>query len=113
MINPVAIAFLIPAIILGGFGSIYLKKGTKKLTFNIKKIKDNMTLAFGLFLFGSSMLFYMSALRFGELTTLYPLSSFTYIVVCILSARMLKEKISNIKWAGIALIIFGSFLVVM
>jgi uncharacterized membrane protein len=113
MISPIAIALLIPAIILGGFGSIYLKKGTKKLTFSIKKIKDNMTLAFGLFLFGSSMLFYMTALRFGELTMLYPLSSFTYIIVCILSAKMLKEKISNLKFAGIALIILGSFIVVM
>lgn len=112
MIEPIAVIFIIPAVILGAYGSIFLKKGAKEFTFNIKKWKKNLTAAFGLFLFGLSMLSYLVALRHGELSILYSLSSFTYVFMALLSQSILKEKMNKMKWIGIFLIIIGSSIVV-
>jgi uncharacterized membrane protein len=112
MISQVSAVFIVPAIIFGAFGSIYLKKGAKDFTFNLKKWKQNITAGIGLFLFGISMLSYLLALRHGELSVLYSLSSFVYVMMAFLSQKMLNEKMNKMKWIGIFLIILGSSIVV-
>ncbi|MBT3721194.1 EamA family transporter [archaeon] len=113
MINLVYILlYLIPGIILGGYGSLFLKKGSSKLTFNLKKWKNNLEVIFGLVLFGSSTIFYLLALPYGELSVVYPLSSLSYIFISIVSMWYLDEKMTKLKWTGIVLIMIGSFLVV-
>lgn len=112
MIGFISIVFLIPAVLLGALGSIFLKKGAKKFTFNLKKIKDNKVAFIGLFLFGFSTFLYLIALKHGELSVVYPLSSFSYMFVAFFSVKMLKEKMNRNKWIGIGFIILGSFLVV-
>jgi len=112
MITLTAILFLIPATIFASFGSIYLKKGSDKFTLHPKKLLDNLTAAFGLFLFGLSSLFYIVALKFGDLSIVYPLSSFTYALIALLSIKMLKERMTKKKWIGIFLIVLGSFFMV-
>jgi multidrug transporter EmrE-like cation transporter len=51
------------------------------------------------------------ALRFGELNTLYPIVSLTFIWVTMISVYVLNESISFSKISGITTIIGGVFLI--
>ncbi len=112
MIDPMVFAFIIPAIFFGGYASLFLKKGAEKFTLNPKYIMKNITIFIGIFFYGCSMILYIFALKYGELSVVYPLTSFSYILVAILSVKKLKEKMNKFKWLGIIFIILGSFLVV-
>ncbi len=98
---------LIFAILLGAFGSLYFKIGAEKLTKNFRDLLKNFALIKGAILYGTSALFYIVALRGGELSVLYPVVATGYIVVCFLSVKFLHEKMNREKWLGIALIILG------
>lgn len=90
------------ATILGALGAIYLKKGSKK----ILKLK-NIKLYTGIFLYGISAIIFIWALRRGELSILYPITSLSYIWVSIFSIIMLNEKMNKFKWLGILFIVIG------
>jgi uncharacterized membrane protein len=62
-------------------------------------------------LYGISTIFFILALRIGELSVVYPLTSITYIFITILSVYFLKEKMNQYKWLGILFIIVGVILV--
>ena len=89
---------------VGAFGALYLKKGS---SISLKKIFTNFKLIFGLSLYGLASAIFIYALKFGELSILYPMTALSYIWVAILSYYLLKEKITKQKLAGIALIIIG------
>ncbi|MBU0471550.1 MAG: EamA family transporter [Nanoarchaeota archaeon] len=99
------------ATVIGAFGSLYLKKGAAHLDFNLKKQFKNFKLFFGLFLFLFSSVFYVWALRFADLSIIYPITSFSYIWVCLLSVKFLNERMNIYKWFGIFLILMGVFLI--
>jgi uncharacterized membrane protein len=46
-------------------------------------------------------------LKGGDLSILYPLVSIGYVLTCLYSVRLLKEKMNVLKWAGIFLIMLG------
>ena len=112
MISLISLLFMVPAILLGSIASIFLKKGAEKFTLDIKKINQNFTVFFGFFIYICSTIFYLVALKFENLSVVYPLGSFTYIFVSFLAIKFLNEKMSRNKWIGIIFIIIGSFLVV-
>ena len=100
-----AIALVVLAGVIGSFGAILLKQGSKRISFGNKK------LLIGLAIYGSSALIYIFSLRYGPLSILYPVASTAYIWISILSVRFLKEKMNLWKWAGITLIIAGISLI--
>jgi uncharacterized membrane protein len=112
MISLITILFLIFATILGSYGSVFLKKGAVKFSLNPTKLLRNKEVLVGIFLFGISMIFYIPVLKYNNLSIIYPLSSFTYVVVAFLSTKYLDEKMNKYKWIGIIFIILGSFLIV-
>jgi drug/metabolite transporter (DMT)-like permease len=50
---------------------------------------------------------YLTALSWADLTFVLPATSFSYVVVAILSSFWLHEHISLARWAGILLIVCG------
>lgn len=112
MIQILSFVFLIPGIILGSIGSLFLKKGSKKFTLNLKKLIRNKEIIFGLLLFITSTAFYVPALKFGNLSIVYPLTSLSYVIISLLSVKYLGEKMNHFKWIGIIFIIIGSFLII-
>jgi uncharacterized membrane protein len=107
---------LLISIIFCAFGALFLKKGSKHfhIDFRIKgiiAILKNYALVIGIILYGFSTLFFILALRHGELSIVYPLSSLTYVIITFLSVYFLKEKMNGYKLAGIGLIILGVILV--
>ncbi|PLW79464.1 multidrug transporter [Candidatus Woesearchaeota archaeon] len=91
---------------LGAFGSLYLKKGSGKVSRNLLSFL-NINLFIGIFLYLLSTGFYIYLLQNTDLTILYPLTSMTYIWVMILSKFKLSETINKSKMISICLIILG------
>ena len=112
------VILLIVASIVGSLGSLFLKIGSdhiithggiKKLLLNIKNYK----LLLGILLYALSSVFFIFALRLGDLSVVYPMTSLTYVFITILSSIYLKEKITKYKIAGVGFIIFGVVLVTL
>jgi uncharacterized membrane protein len=102
-----AILLTIFATFIGAFGSLYLKKGSKHVSKDFFKLITNYELLFGIFLFLFSSVFYITALKYGELSLLYPITSVSYIWVSLLSVKFLNENMNKYKWLGITLIVIG------
>ncbi len=98
------------ASILGAFGALYLKKASSKFRISLSQIK-NINLIIGLFFYGFSTLIFLFALKFGELSIIYPLVSLTYVWVVLLSYFKLHESLNKFKIIGILLIVLGVSLI--
>ena len=61
----------------------------------------------GVALFVLQALAYTGALQFVEVSTAFPIGSIGFVIVAILSRRMLGEPVTAMRWVGIALIISG------
>ncbi|MCX6711567.1 MAG: EamA family transporter [Candidatus Woesearchaeota archaeon] len=106
-----AISLVLIATLIGAFGALFLKLGSKKLSLKFKNVFTNYKFLFGIFLYGISALFFIGALRYGQLTLVYPFVSIGYIWIILLSMYFLKEKMNFYKWLGITLIILGVSLI--
>ncbi len=106
-----AIIFVLIGTIIGSFGALYIKIGSKDFSFKILKILKNQRLILGIVFYALSSVFYVIALTGGELSVIYPVASISYVWVCLLSVWFLKEKMNIFKWVGIATIIFGITLI--
>lgn len=102
-----AIALVMLATLVGGFGPILLKKASRRRLSSIKSLLTNSYLIVGVCLYGIATVLFIAALRGGDVSTLYPFVSITFIWVSLLSVKILKEKMTFLKWAGIALIMLG------
>jgi multidrug transporter EmrE-like cation transporter len=102
-----AIILVLIGTVIGSIGPILLKKGSDKFTFNPIKLLKNYNLIFGIAIYAVSLIIFVTALRGGEVSVLYPLVSVGYIWVCFLSIKLLKEKMNLYKWLGILFIIVG------
>ena len=102
-----AVILVFVATLIGAFGALYLKYGADKLTRTNKLTFINKRLIFGVVLYGLSSVFFLIALKNGELSVLYPLTSLSYIWISLLSIRLLNEKMNFYKWMGVASILAG------
>lgn len=102
---------MVVATLLGAFGSLYLKIGSKHLEGGIKNLIFNKTLIVGVTLFTVSAVLVIIALKFGELSKIFPMTALTYVWVAALSSKFLKEKMTREKLAAFVLIIIGIFFV--
>lgn len=108
------IIFLLLAILIGVIGQIFLKIASLAMV-NLKPTSIdyflNYNLLVGLFLYGTSTIFYIIALQKIPLSIAYPTISLGYILVVILSSIIFKEKINFVQVMGILLILSGVMLV--
>jgi multidrug transporter EmrE-like cation transporter len=114
--NWMMIVFVLGVIIFNSVGALFLKKGSKKffISFRLKffvELFRNRLLLLGIFFYSISTVCFILALRLGELSVVYPLTSVSYVSISMLSAYFLKERINWYKWLGIAFIILGVVLV--
>lgn len=89
---------------LGATGQLMFKLGSKP--FDIIKV------GIGLILYGLATVLFIYALRYGELSVLYPVIAISYILVLILSVIFLHEKLNLAKIVGSAGIIVCVWLIV-
>ena len=106
-----AVCLILSATLIGGYGSVFLKRGADKLKLTLKDTLGNSYLIKGISLYVFSSVFFIIVLRGGELSVLYPLVSLSYVWVCLFSIKFLGEKMNNWKWAGVAFILVGVTLI--
>ena len=90
----------------GALSPIYVKKGLKDL-----EHKKYSNLLIGAFIFGSGMLPLIIALKYSELSMLYPLTGLSYVWTAMYSAYFLGEEINKFTWLGIAFTVSGVLLI--
>ena len=106
-----AIVLVLLGSLVSSFTPILLKKALQKKFFPLINFIINKYLLGAIFAFGIGILAYIIALRNGELSVIYPLTSLSYVWVSLYSVRFLGEKMSKFKWVGIALIVVGVVLI--
>ncbi|MFH1072282.1 MAG: EamA family transporter [Nanoarchaeota archaeon] len=105
--NILILLLMIIATLLGGLGAYFLKKGSSMFSFNIRRLLKNWPVFAGLLSYALSMVIFLYALQYAQLSLLYPLVSLSYVWVIIFSAAFLKEKINSYKILGIISILIG------
>jgi undecaprenyl phosphate-alpha-L-ara4N flippase subunit ArnE len=96
--------------IVGSFGAVFLKMGAMRLNKSLLSFV-NSRLILGVALYLSSTVIYLSALKGGELSVLYPMVSLGYIWTLLWSKLFFNEAITRYKFGGLGLIIVGVVLV--
>ncbi|HET6776307.1 MAG TPA: EamA family transporter [Actinomycetota bacterium] len=65
----------------------------------------------GLFLFGLSALVWLVVLSRASLSFAYPFAALTYVLILLFDLFILDETVPPLRWAGVAFIVAGIFLV--
>ena len=98
--------------LLGALGQLFLKLGSSSLSFDFYSLITNWKLLLGLFLYGVGAVLFIIALKYGNLSILYPIIATSYIWVSIFSVLFLKENFPYFKWLGITFILLGVIIIV-
>ena len=61
----------------------------------------------GYALYGLSAILMVAALKYGELSVLYPIIAMTYVWVTVLSVIIYSESVNLLKFVGLASIVCG------
>lgn len=102
-----AIFLVIIGTVIGSVGALFVKLGANKLSRELKHLLKNHQLIIGGLLYGISTVPFLIAIKFGELSVLYPFVSLGYVWTVMLSIKFLNEKVNYWAWVGIAFIIIG------
>ena len=91
---------------------ILLKAGTQRQSGEgivdvVVTIFTNPQMFAGYALYGVSALLMIAALKYGELSVLYPVIAMTYVWVTVLSVIVYGENLSVLKIGGLASIVLG------
>jgi undecaprenyl phosphate-alpha-L-ara4N flippase subunit ArnE len=98
---------------LAAIGQIILKIGMSKngeLTFALLpmiKAFTNVYVLSGLVFYGVSLIIWLVVLSKENLSFVYPMVAFSYVVTTILARFFLHEEVPGLRWFGLTLIIFG------
>lgn len=91
-------------------GQFLIKKGTFFIADSFWSI-FNVPLVSGFALYALGAVILVIALKYGELSVLYPFIALSFIWVFLFSIFLLEEKIFFVNWAGLVLIILGVSLI--
>ena len=111
--------FLGCSILLAVAGQLLMKKGmiifgsfpANEFIQKIIPMVLNPYVFLGITCFGFSAITWLVVLSRFELSFVYPLVSVAYILVAIASYLFFHESVTLIRWLGIAVIVFGVFLI--
>ena len=99
--------------LLGAFGQIFFKLGSKNLSLSVAGTLLNFKLIAGLALYGIATILFVLALKNLDLSFAYPLIATSYIWVWLLSIFVLGEPLILSRAAGTLLIILGVVVLVL
>lgn len=92
---------------IGSFGAVFLKAGAGRLKLEIGSLLRNWPLALGITCYLVSTMFFISGVKRGELSVLYPLVSLGFMWTMLWSRLFFKETITRNKIIGVVLILCG------
>lgn len=104
--HPLAILAVALATFLTASGQLLYKLGMQQFVFG-PELLTNWYLIGGLGIYVISAGILIIALKYGELSVLYPVVALSFVWVNLLSSQFLGEPLNTFKWAGVAFIIMG------
>ena len=102
-----AMLLVLFASFLGSFGAVCLKWGAGRISLNLKSMLLNWRLVAGVALYLISTVFYLMALRKGQVSILFPMVSLGYVWTLLWSRLFFGEPFTRRKLGGLALIFAG------
>lgn len=105
--EPIAIALVLFSSFMGSIGMACLKAGANRLEMNIPALVKNWHLWLGITLFVVSSVFYVIAIKHGELSVIYPMVSLGYMWGLLWSYLFFKEPLTRNKFVGLGIILCG------
>lgn len=99
-------------IVLAALGQLILKTGMNQVgKFDLIRSFTNPLVLLGLVFYGASLILWMMVLTRENLSFVYPLVAFSYVVTVTLSRFVLHEPVPSLRWLGLAVIVFGILLI--
>ena len=99
-------------IILAALGQLILKFGMNQVgKFDLVRSFTNPLVILGLAFYGVSLILWMMVLTRENLSFVYPLVAFSYVLTVTLSRLVLHEPVPSLRWLGLAVIVLGILMV--
>jgi multidrug transporter EmrE-like cation transporter len=105
-----AIIIVILCTILTSAGQILLKIASKNID-SFYVVITNIPLIIGCILYGAGAILLIIALKYGELSVLYPFIALSFVWVTISSIFIFNEHVTIMNWLGIVSILVGVSLI--
>ncbi len=119
--TPMLIALILVSVTLAAVAQLVLKVGMNHVTDQIGEVRfsgesvrtvvSTPTVWLGLALFGASAVVWLGVLSRASLSFAYPFAALTYVLILLFDLVVLHEEVPPLRWAGVALIGLGIFLV--
>lgn len=106
--SPTALGVLLVVVstMVEGFGQTFLKKSA----LDVKRRHHWILLGIAVLIV--EVLLYSGALRFLAVSTAFPITSLSFVMVTLLSRWLLGESVTPLRWVGVGLILVGTSLIV-
>ena len=83
----------------------------ENISISISFLLQNYAIILGFALYAVSSVMFITALKHGPLSEIYPVVSLTFIWVSLVSLYLLNESLTYTKAGGIASVMYGVFLI--
>ncbi len=106
--SPAAFGVLLVVVstMVEGFGQTFLKKSA------VDVARRHRWVLLGVAVLIVEVLLYSGALHFLAVSTAFPITSLSFVMVTLLSHWLLGEHVTPLRWAGVGLILVGTSLIV-
>lgn len=97
------------AALVSSFAQLMFKRSVKKIDnlWHLVGLLKNKGVILGLIGYFVGFLLYITALSAGQLSVVYPVFASSFIFVTLISATLLKEKITLLRALGVLLVFIG------
>jgi drug/metabolite transporter (DMT)-like permease len=106
--SPIAFGVLLVVVstMVEAFGQIFLKQSSLDAKRRLRWI------LLGVLVLMVEIVLYSGALRFLAVSTAFPITSLSFVMVTLLSRWLLGEEVAPLRWVGVGLILVGTSLIV-
>jgi drug/metabolite transporter (DMT)-like permease len=106
--SPTAFGVLLVVVstMVEGFGQTFLKKSA------LDASRRRRWILLGVAVLIVEVVLYSGALRYLSVSTAFPITSLSFVMVTLLSKWLLGEHVMPLRWVGVGLILIGTSLIV-
>jgi drug/metabolite transporter (DMT)-like permease len=100
------VLLVVASTMVEAFGQTFLKRSSLDLD------RRRRWILLGVAILLVEIVLYSAALRFLAVSTAFPITSLSFVMVTLLSRWQLGEEVTPLRWAGVGLILAGTSLIV-
>jgi len=102
-----AIIIMLTCTIFTALGQLFFKYSSTTFEWNLISLITNYNLIIGFIFYGLGSVLLIVALKFGDLSMIYPIVSLNFVWVMLISAFVFGEVINSFKINAVILIMLG------